>query len=467
MDRLRSTTNWNNLIQANVILAELIQGALYILCEVIRILFKALPLNCTGHIWARSRRAREPFTFFSMSDTAKGRKSKKAKKKSHKELEEPAALREASADGESEETSSDEDSKMDYTLIVKMLKKQKKVLEKTLQGAMSQEDSAGNQSDIEKLLNKIASKERAISNALAQLVAPSRTVTPTRARSASKLPSNLPKWRSSAKTTKADCVKYLTKLEDAFNSEMFPEIENGMNRWVGALLTTMSESDEADWVRTTLTQQNVNWQECKRLFTLRFTRVVNFLAPARELKTIKKGSRSLASHSESFTRTMKEALLRVDGKSGVSYSEAQTEPIYSLIFVESLNESLAKAILKDKRMQEVTDLDTLLALASLVEQENATGEFYDSLGSASSSSLPHASKPRKHIASSALLQRAMRHPPDLLSRRRCGRLGHKEKECYSKVHKNGAALEKSAEPPKSRASSTKSNSNPGTAKAKA
>jgi hypothetical protein len=53
------------------------------------------------------------------------------------------------------------------------------------------------------------------------------------------------------------CVKYLTKLEDAFNSEMFPETENGMNRWVGALLTTMSESDEADWVRTTLTQQNV------------------------------------------------------------------------------------------------------------------------------------------------------------------------------------------------------------------
>ena len=224
-----------------------------------------------------------------MSDNSKGPKPKKAKKKSRKELEEPAVLREASAGVETEEeTSSDEDTKMDYSLIVKMLKKQKKVLEKTLQGAMSQEDNASNQADIEKLLNKIASKERAITNALAQLVAPSRNVTPTRARSASKLPSNLPKWRSSAKTTKADCVKYLTKLEDAFNSEMCPETENGMNRWVGALLTTMSESDEADWVRTTLTQQNVNWQECKRLFTLRFTRVVNFLAPAREFKMIEK-----------------------------------------------------------------------------------------------------------------------------------------------------------------------------------
>jgi hypothetical protein len=47
-------------------------------------------------------------------------------------------------------------------------------------------------------------------------------------------------------------------------------------------------------------------------------------------------------------------------------------------------------------MQEVADLDTLLDLASLVEQENATGDFYDSLGSTSSSSVPHASKPRKH-----------------------------------------------------------------------
>ncbi len=146
----------------------------------------------------------------------------------------------------------------------------------------------------------------------------------------------------------------------------------------------------------------------------------------------------MASHSKSFTRTMKEALLRVNGKSGVSYSEAQTEPIYALIFVESLNESLAKAILKDKHMQEVTDLDTLLALASLVEQENATGEFYDSFGSASSSSIPPASKPTKHdreFSASAARDATSIRPIEC---RRCGCLGHKEKECYSKVHKNGA-----------------------------
>jgi hypothetical protein len=84
---------------------------------------------------------------------------------------------------------------------------------------------------------------------------------------------------------------------------------------------------------------------------------------------------------------MKEALLLMDGKCGVDYSKAQTGPIYSLIFVESLNESLAKALLKDKHMQEVIDLDTLMALANLVEQENATGDFYDSLGSSPTPSL--------------------------------------------------------------------------------
>jgi len=271
--------------------------------------------------------------------SAKAKKLYKSEGK-NQQPEEPGTIEVTEEESPTEiEASSDEDVPMDYTMVAKLLRKQKRLLEKKLQECMEQEDNnnASKQAEVEKLLTKIASKEKAIQTALDQMTIPSRAATPSKSRiTVSKLPLNLPKWKSSARTTKADCVRYLTKLEDAFNSEMFPAVENGTNRWVAALLTTMSESDEADWVRSTLTQQNVNWEECKRLFTARFTRVVNFLAPARELKTIKKGNRSLASHSESFTRAMKEALLLMDGKCGVDYSQAQTEPIYYLIFVESL-----------------------------------------------------------------------------------------------------------------------------------
>jgi len=63
---------------------------------------------------------------------------------------------------------------MDYTMVAKLLRKQKRLLEKKLQECMEQEDNnnASKQAEVEKLLTKIASKEKAIQTALDQMKNP-------------------------------------------------------------------------------------------------------------------------------------------------------------------------------------------------------------------------------------------------------------------------------------------------------
>ena len=90
----------------------------------------------------------------------------------------------------------------------------------------------------------------------------SSTATPSRI---SHVPTGLPLWKSSIRTTRANCKIYLDSLEDAFNAERFPEQEVGVNRWVSALLKVMTDNEERTWVRRKLVDPNLSWKEARLL----------------------------------------------------------------------------------------------------------------------------------------------------------------------------------------------------------
>ena len=82
-------------------------------------------------------------------------------------------------------------------------------------------------------------------------------------RRCTKLPQGLPEWRSNATATRAQVRSYLSRLEDAFESESFPEVENGTQRWVNALLKTVVDAEERKFVRQELVTKKLPWNEAK------------------------------------------------------------------------------------------------------------------------------------------------------------------------------------------------------------
>jgi hypothetical protein len=130
------------------------------------------------------------------------------------------------------------------------------------------------------------------------------------------VPTGLPLWKSTLRTTRTDCKNYLDSLEDAFNAERFPEQEAGINRWVSALFMVMSDNEERTWVGGNLLSQ-------------------------------------------------------ID----LAVMEGSTY-IYSILrlFIESLHEELGEEVMGDKRVRDVTDLHSLMVLAENIENEMSTYE---------------------------------------------------------------------------------------------
>ena len=83
-------------------------------------------------------------------------------------------------------------------------------------------------------------------------------------------------------------------------------------------------------------------------------------------------------------------------------------------------------------MQEIGDLEGLMAIALEVEREMATGEFYESLASTNANTPRERENRRNSIES-----RGKRNDRTC---RRCGRPGHEKGECYSVKHKDGRQL---------------------------
>ena len=305
----------------------------------------------------------------------------------------------------------------------------------------------GNEDGVSELLEALESKTRQLKQ-LQQLglidegkSRRSSAITPSRI---AHVPTGLPLWKSSTRTTRTDCKNYLDSLEDAFNAERFPEQEAGFNRWVSALLKVMSDNEERTWVRRNLVEPNLSWKEARTTFTTRFARVRNFLAGASELKKLKKGSKSLPTHIELFSTAMKESLNRDDEEqSCVSFDVAQREPIYSLLFIESLNQELGEEVMGDKRVREVTDLHSLMVLAEHIENEMSTKKFYSSLANAPSRiGKPQHGAQRREISRNVERSATPKAGAEFrVTCHRCGRDGHKRDACYSKKHKDGRNLE--------------------------
>ena len=267
----------------------------------------------------------------------------------------------------------------------------------------------------------------------------------------SKLPSNLPKWSPNKEATKSTCTKFLSRLEDMFNSEAFPEVEGPHNskRWTRALLQVMVEDEERAWVRTNIVEKDLTWKKAKKAFIENFTRVKNYLAPAQELYRLKQEGNTVAIHSQRFEKHMNEALILPNGMMSATFEVAQTEPIYSYMYVKSLDKELGKKVMLDPRTEDVKDLKSLEELARKVEKEKASGSFYQNLGSSN-----HPNNPN-NPSNNSPKNKNKRNKPLLKSFSkcsRCGRKGHNETVCHAAVHTSGRRL----------SSSTTTNTNPKT-----
>ena len=158
--------------------------------------------------------------------------------------------------------------------LLELFTKKRNDLEKKLAAALKE----GNEDEVSELLEALESKTRQLKQ-LQQLglidegkSRRSSAITPSRI---AHVPTGLPLWKSSTRTTRTDCKNYLDSLEDAFNAERFPEQEAGFNRWVSALLKVMSDNEERSWVRRNLVEPNLSWKEARTTFTTRFARVRN------------------------------------------------------------------------------------------------------------------------------------------------------------------------------------------------
>ena len=248
-----------------------------------------------------------------MSEEDRSRKKKKSKKQ-----KQSVQKKEAEQKG------------VDYVKVVEKLQDKITKLEVELQAAMEASDS-DNDDAVETLMQRISKKEIAMKFAQTRLQGkPAENEEKRSMARVTRLPLNLPRWSSTPSTTKQDCVKYLESLEYKFQAELFPENEQGVSRWVHALLNTVQDRDELRWVQTNLVAKNVSWTDMKPLFYKRMVRVTNFLAPAQDLEKVRQKTRPMASHCESFTARMRDALVQGDGSETVDYNIAQKEPIYSL-----------------------------------------------------------------------------------------------------------------------------------------
>ena len=148
---------------------------------------------------------------------------------------------------EQEEPSSEDSSgsEISYEEMMDLLEKEKKKLEKNMMKAMKKGKSA----QAEEILRMVEAKRSSIA-LLAQQITP--TTTNERSSRPSKVPDGLPSWNANHRATKTTCIHYLDSLQDAFMADQFPKIENGVHRWVGALLKTVQDRVEREWVRNNL-----------------------------------------------------------------------------------------------------------------------------------------------------------------------------------------------------------------------